>query len=345
MNHRQWLSMVAALTLIQAFVASDPLYAAQFFLCNGKPARWNNGSGTVLYYPNATFPVGSTASAALGRARDAWNVFTPGSLARIALQPLGQSGWSAGNGRNDVAIDTGRVLDWSNGALGVTVLRFQNCSIIESDVLFNPAVTWNNATNPSPLSATISLADVGVHELGHSLGLNHEDRVLATMNSFYPNSGPLGNLNDPDPHANDAAGMRQIYGSLGVYRDLAASAFLRTGAGTSAVIPAPRLLLRGGPAVFPFTVSNRGNVEQSGVRVRLFLSTNRTITAADTFLGDHVIFFGAGSEATFTANGIVPTNMAPGFYFLGYLLDPTNSVFETDEDNNGVALTAASEVR
>jgi predicted Zn-dependent protease len=70
------------------------------------------------------------------------------------------------------------------------------------DVFFNSNRTWSTATTGTSLSIFL----VALHEIGHSLGLNHEDDVESIMNSTI-------NFGLTDLTADDVAGIRSLYGS------------------------------------------------------------------------------------------------------------------------------------
>jgi PKD repeat protein len=186
---------------------------------------------------------------------------------------------------------------------------------------------------------------VGIHEHGHAFGLDHENDIMATLNAFYPNSGVIGNGNETQPHSDDTYAVRVGYGTAVTSRDLAASAFRRTGAGTSDVIPAPAGSDRNARVSFPFTISNRGTTNQTSVQVRFYLSADRNITTADTFLGSATFNLNAGVTTTPTANVTIPSTAPTGNLFLGWIVDPLNAVAESDEANNGVGLTATTNIR
>jgi hypothetical protein len=71
-----------------------------------------------------------------------------------------------------------------------------------------------------------SIGQIALHEWGHALGFNHEDDVLATMNSVYPNSGDLGIAFRP--HEDDYVGLKtnRSHGSTG--KNLMLGQFLPT---------------------------------------------------------------------------------------------------------------------
>lgn len=89
--------------------------------------------------------------------------------------------------------------------LAVTMSRYRvpGNTYIESDIVFNSAKNWS--TYSGPLQLEIDFKRVAVHELGHALGLDHEDSQVSIMNSIV-------NLVET-PQADDIAGLRAIYGN------------------------------------------------------------------------------------------------------------------------------------
>lgn len=327
---------------------APPAWAYQYWTCDGERVTWE-GSGIGYRVANISFPPRSPQRAAIGRARTSWNLYSPGSVFRFWFRDVGDTSWESGDGQNTVGFTS--AYGWGANTLAVTLTRFDPCwwfddgSINETDVLFNPAKTWNFATNPAPDATGFSLAAVGTHELGHALGLDHEDRWMATMNSIYPNSGVLGNDNEPDPHADDVAGSRFLYGaSSSARRDVAMSVFNRVGAGTSALIPAPATARKGANQTLSFTISNRGTVRENSMVVHVYASTDRRITSLDLYLGAVTLWADPGFEGTFSVTVRIPTTLATGYYYLGFMADPGNTIFETDEWNNGVGFTTRTYV-
>jgi len=89
------------------------------------------------------------------------------------------------------------------------------------------------------------------------------------------------------------------------------------------------------------TVKNIGADASSGsFKVALYLSTDSTITTADTYLGYRTIFTALKVNATSTATtGVkIPTTMAPGNYYMGAIADYQNTIAETNEGNNTISM-------
>lgn len=92
-----------------------------------------------------------------------------------------------------------------------------------------------------------------------------------------------------------------------------------------------------------WTVLNAGNAGSSAYQQGFFLSTDATITTADRRLGgSQGSALAASASASFTAQNLtIPTDVVPGTYFIGILVDELAATGESDESNNfkSVALT------
>jgi hypothetical protein len=331
---------IKSLALVLASMIGAPAAQAweAFGHCDGYPQAQE--SARTTYQPSSgSFPSGSVQRTALERVRTGWNT-APGNWYRISFSYSSATSWRSGDGVNSVGFTS--AYSWGSSTLAVTIRRYEPCifpyfdgtsgEIEETDILFNPARTWNYSTAPAPSSTGTSMALVGLHEFGHSLGLAHENDVLATMNAYYPNGGALGN-GRPDPHADDLAGAFQLYPAQGGAHDLATSAYRRTGSGTSAPISMPAAVARGSSVAFPYTVSNRGTYAET-VMVHFFASTDSLISTTDPYLGSRIVKLDPREERTITSYLTIPTALATGSHYFGYLIDPTGSIPETDESNN-----------
>src|SRR5207249_203786 len=92
------------------------------------------------------------------------------------------------------------------------------------------------------------------------------------------------------------------------------------------------------------TVYNVGTARAGTFSVGFYISTDETITTADTRIGTRVVGgleAGGGSSSAVTAVQ-VPASLAEGkFYFIGAIVDFTKAVPESDELNNtwpGIAI-------
>lgn len=309
--------------------------------CGGSQRKWTSQS--VLYSPS-TISFSGSVRTALDRAANAWNA-TPGTRFRFSFVYDSATTVGLGDGKNSIAFvtDPGRF----DGALALEITQHETCFLIndgnitESDIIYNNDYTWSTTGSPFPPgfnTGVFNISLVGIHELGHGLGLRHENGRLATMNSIYPNGGVFGNNNLVQPHSDDIAGNRGGYGTCCTHRDIAASAYEYDGGGESDHIASPSLAERGRSTFFRFTLENRGTTNEGSVRAQFYLSSNRFISTGDTLLGSATFSLSSGTTATLGATVTIPLTVASGTYHLGVIADPNGSIAEVDESNNAVGL-------
>jgi len=94
-------------------------------------------------------------------------------------------------------------LSWGANVLATTYLYSTGGHFIQTGITFNLNSGWSVYTGPIRPGA-FDFQRVAVHELGHALGLNHEDAVPSIMHA---RTGSIEH-----PQADDIAGVRAIYG-------------------------------------------------------------------------------------------------------------------------------------
>ncbi len=166
---------------------------------------WPTPSAVFYINPNNLDVSANAAEAALQSAMNVWN--TQGGSAfhytyggRVSDTNIAQ------DGRNVIVFRNAS----GGGAVASTYLWSQNGVLVDADTVF-----WDGDytffTGTSGCSNGLYIEDVGTHELGHALGLDHSSDPAATM---YPSSGwcsqELRTLS-----ADDIAGVRALYPSSG----------------------------------------------------------------------------------------------------------------------------------
>ncbi|MDG4552045.1 MAG: CARDB domain-containing protein, partial [Candidatus Contendobacter sp.] len=104
-------------------------------------------------------------------------------------------------------------------------------------------------------------------------------------------------------------------------------------------VTSPGSGVAGGEITGAMTVNNQGTQATGSFWLGFYLSVDTTITPSDIDTGWGCEFPPLAAGASYSCSGTVgiPASVAPGTYYLGGYADPTNSVGESNETNNGRA--------
>ncbi len=268
-----------------------------------------------------------------------------------------------GNFENEIAWTSSMASYCSSAPDGCALVYTSGGYIVEADVLIDSTTSleyyaaredgWAYGGSSRPMVPLL------LHELGHALGLSHENAVYNVMGIEY--SFLVSNGDDYTPYlgADASAGLRSLYGSDASSHDLtvshwrydsasgAYSRHRRTGLKTSAKTT-PTSSTVDGETAYEFaagsTVQVEATYENAGVSnktatVRYYLSSDREITTSDTYLGYKSVSFTASGPTTSSTSVTLPSTLSTGTtWFIGAVVDPSNTVSETNEDNNAAYL-------
>lgn len=203
---------------------------------------------------------------------------------------------------------------WGASTLAITVRWVTNndATILQSGIIFNSNESWDVYSGPWQKPGFFGISEfrrVAVHELGHALGLNHENGVPAIM------APSLGNLEVPQQ--DDLAGVNFLYGQP----DLA----------VTPVTVSDATLTPGQSFTINATVDNQGTGSSDNTTLRYFRSTNDIISTSDTLLGtDPVPALSPSTTSPQTLSTVAPT--VAGTFWVGACVDALGS--ESDTANN-----------
>ena len=230
---------------------------------------------------------------------------------------------------------------WS-GALAMTAQSYSGnvCAAIdESDVVFNPAYEWWTELDDTLGNwPRVLYRSVLMHELGHSWGMQRgsctEDynySLPSVMHGYHSNVVEDG----WGIHFWDAKAIRQLYqGQTAVLprKDVGAESYYAETGLHSASTDRYEYWAGDPITVSGLTIENMSSAATPDVRIRLYLSTNRTITESDYQMGSSWSWASLPAESYWSGDlsTQVPT-VPPGTYYVGIIVTTDGDAWSYDD--------------
>lgn len=348
-----------------AFAAEAAAYV--YMTCGDKKVKWSGNTVSFRAAP-VSFPSNNPYTFSLTSAVAAWNL-NPSNFKFLLV--LGASTSDAiGDGQNEIAIVDDASLVGDDRAVTFRQIDCDKAEIVEADVLFNLNQPWTPSTLKRFITTyggdKVSFEGVAEHELGHVVGLQHEDRtfnIMLTWAQFHTN----GAYADTYPGEDASNGAVFLYGvDPGRPQDLGVSHLkFQADAGLLArtavfdhepttahnwtemmdlvdgfvswrdFTSEPRFIVFNGQQIWPeFTYENNGSDTQT-VRIGFYLSDDDYISTSDRRIGGAFVTLGRDTVYTRTFPVALPADLPEDRdYYLGVIIDDDNKVAEPFRESN-----------
>ena len=366
MNLRKKIMFLAAVVcpaILTIVVPQDAYgYGYQIKTSNGTKIVWASKAVTFSC-GKKSFPAGSPYRDALTEAIYLWNQ-TPANFT-FGVN-WGDGSLKRGNGQNEAwfsdnpsALKDSPAVCWrwkysSGGKLWWS----------EADIIFDADEAWSPYSYPTSLwpygGPYRPFVTTALHEMGHAMGLNHENRFYNVMGEDYTHIH-TDQLETVGYAGSDATqGALFLYGKSGKYgwkEDVAVTHWMYGGKDGEYSKHKPTAMIRtdmwkevdwemlsgfklyhvkpGTSYHAGFTFENTGYSDQPIVKMAGYISTNKAISTFDRFIGSTEINLPAGAVWTTTVQLTIPADLKVGMiYYLGVVVDYQNNIGEFNEGNN-----------
>lgn len=346
--------LISSLSLFSAITGYTPeTFAYNYPTINGVPSRWSS-IPPRMRASGVSFPSGVWRDA-LTESISRWNTNPSNFYFNLTYD---DSSVGLNNGENEVWFSNDNNVLSGAPAICYT-WRNSSGTIRESDVIFDNRIAYTPYTSKSSLygygGGSRPFQTTSVHEFGHALGLQHENRYYNVMGEDYThihtNAGVARSYPGEDA-SNGAVAMYGLYSSPlddlsvvhwkwssadGEYsRHTRTQMYNSSGLLLSSFSDAgePRYNVNRGQQVqVELTYENNGAATQD-IDVGHYISTNDNITTTDTLIRQGPFTLARSTPYTIRTTVTIPSNLATGNYYVGAIVDRTNGVSEQYEDNN-----------
>lgn len=338
----RWASLAIALVVSVPSAA----FAYGYGTCHGEPIRWPAPVDVEIMPCSAE--AGTARWSDIEHAIGEWNR-VPAMAAMLRLARGGAQCEVAINHRTEVGYVRPELLDGARAA--ARVIYGGGCLpvgqgvpggrpyITEADIIISARDDLLEGTpaDCGTLFGGVRQAVVA-HELGHLLGLRHEDEAMSLMHT---SSGPgrYCGQRAVSPHPDERAGARMLYPGGEAGRDLAASAFYLRGPNQVRSVTPPRgdehiEVCPGQLLGVRWSAANLGSVAAT-TTVRWYLSANDIISTRDRAISTIRGVALQPGEFLTREHTLPMPRLAPGeAYYLGFMVDAERGSWELRGNNN-----------
>lgn len=336
---------------------------------NGDKIYWRDTS-QKMRMSEVSFPEGSIWSEAFEEAIARW-YDNPSPF--YFFTAYGEGSVDVDNSQNEVWFsDDADILGRGDDrAPAITLTWSRGTRLTAADIVFDVEFDFTVSDSPSR-----SLAYTGsertfvttcLHELGHALGLDHENDEYSQMGESWTHVSRNGDTLHFYPGEDACDGAVFLYGTVNSgYEDVSVTHWKYLGrdgeysthqrtkvydsSGNALTVHSgteddPAYEVTNGQVVKPeFTFENNGRSTQSPT-VGWYLSSNNTISTLDTLLGTSVPTISRNDVFTTTKSITLPSTLTRGsYYWLGVVIDKDDDISERNESNNASHITHLREV-
>lgn len=361
------MSKRATLFFVGLFMAVSVLaqvWAYEVGESHGKTLKWD--SNTVrMRASGVSFPTGDNFTNVLTRAIDRWNEAPSNFSFNLTFN---DPGVGLDNGQNETWFTNDPAV--LGGAPAVTWPETESywffgwrVKIVEEDIVFDTTPGGNTWTSGTAKGVTYGYGgnqrpflSAALHELGHALGLEHENQVYNIMGEDWTHTHTNWNSTISYPGEDASTGAVYLYGlNSNRPQDVAASHWKWTGTndeysthGRTGIFDATRAAYAtlpgaaeptyrvdsGGAVLLELTYENNG-VSTQNVDLGFYLSTDDNISGGDLLRRTITRSLVRDTPDTMMDSVILPSDLTEGGdYYVGAIVDSTNQIVERNEWNN-----------
>lgn len=314
----------------------------------GQNYIWQNGLVTFRYRPsqfNGEWLTGLEQAIAL------WNE-SPAAVTLTLQQDDATVGH--GNGQSEIWFGSASTAYCQNS------YDYANHRVVESDVVFGTSTAWTVSELKTDLiqygGAERPFQNTAIHEIGHAIPLAHENREYNIMGMDFKHVHVNGETARTYIGEDAADAAIQLYGSKatpledisvshwcylnasGEYSDHRRTVLRQGGGGAlgSVVVAGEPVysVSPGSTVEAEFTYENNGSNSHANVPVGFYLSDDSTVTTLDNKIGQTAVTFDRGDVDTRVNAITIPQGLPAGDYWLGVIVDDSDSISEGVEVNN-----------